>query len=99
MRLQEKLSSMLDKISCYCRTHDAEKYSEDDIITKLQVHQLGYRFQQTGSVIRIANTTSRQIVHHEVMRKIVEGLGQIHQDSTNIPLVIQIPSPVLRYPQ
>ena len=76
---------MLDKISCYCRTHDAEKYSEDDSFTKLQVHQLGYRFQQTGSVIRIANATKgREIVHYEVMRMTVEGLGQIYQDSTNI---------------
>ena len=39
---------MLDKVSCH--RHDAEKYSEDDRVTKLQVCRLVNRFQQTGSV-------------------------------------------------
>ena len=41
---------MLDKMSCYCHAHDAERYSEDDMVTKLQVYWLVNRFQQTGSV-------------------------------------------------
>ena len=37
---------MLDKISCYCHSRDAEKYSDDEI----QVYRLVDRFQQTESV-------------------------------------------------
>ena len=49
-RLQKKLSSILDKILCNCHTHAADKYSVDDRVTKLRVHWLVNRFQQTGPV-------------------------------------------------
>ena len=50
---------MLDKILCYCHTHEAEKYSEDDRVAKLQIHWLVNRFQQTGSVEDCQHNNSR----------------------------------------
>ena len=46
-KVVEVVKLYVDKISCYCHTHDAEKYSENDMVTKLQVHPLINIFQQT----------------------------------------------------
>ena len=37
-------------VLCFCHAHEAEKKSEDDRVTKLQIYWLVNRFQQTGKV-------------------------------------------------